>query len=67
MPAGTSDGRLHRRTKPVTPVTFDGTQLRTFAVDHHLQLWIVVTKSSQRDMWMAYDTVGYESALTITS
>jgi hypothetical protein len=48
-------------------VTFDGTQLRTFAVDHHLQLWIVVTKSSQRDMWMAYDTVGYESALTITS
>jgi hypothetical protein len=49
-------------------VTFDfGSQSRTLGADHNLQLWIVVTKSSQRDMWMAYDTVGYESALSITS
>jgi HD-GYP domain-containing protein (c-di-GMP phosphodiesterase class II) len=50
-----------------TPVTFDfGSQLRTLDSSHNLQLWIIVTKSSQRDMWMAYDTVSYESALTIT-
>jgi hypothetical protein len=50
-----------------TPVTFDfGSQSRTFEADHNLQIWIIVTKTSQRDMWMAYDTVGYESALSIT-
>jgi hypothetical protein len=51
-----------------TGVTFDfGSQTRSFATSHRLELWIIVTKASQRDMWMAYDTVGYESALTITT
>jgi hypothetical protein len=51
-----------------TPVTFDfGTQSRSLDASHNLQLWIIVTTSSERDMWLAYDTVGYESALSITS
>ncbi len=51
-----------------TGVTFDfGNQSHSFPASHHLELWIIVTKASERDMWMAYDTVGYESALTITS
>jgi HD domain len=51
-----------------TPVTFDfGNQSRSLDATHNLQLWIIVTKSSERDMWMAYDTAGYESALTIMS
>jgi hypothetical protein len=51
-----------------TPVTFDfGSQSRSVDASHNLQLWIIVTTSSERDMWIAYDTVGYESALTISS
>jgi hypothetical protein len=51
-----------------TPVTFDfGPQSRSLNVSHNLQLWIIATKSSKRDIWIAYDTVGYESALSITS
>ncbi|MEP7203848.1 MAG: HD-GYP domain-containing protein [Ilumatobacteraceae bacterium] len=47
-------------------LTFNfGTQSRTIAASHNLELWIVVT--SGRDMWIAYDTTGYESALTIAS
>jgi hypothetical protein len=49
------------------PRTFDfGRQTRTLAASHNLELWIVVTSGSDHDMWMAYDTVGFESALTIT-
>jgi hypothetical protein len=51
-----------------TPVTFDlGSQSRTLDESHNLQLWIVATTSAERDMWIAYDTVGYESALIITA
>ena len=61
-------GRLHRRQ----PVHGRDLRLRQSIpqlrdASHHLELWIIVTKASERDMWMAYDTVGYESALTITS
>jgi hypothetical protein len=50
-----------------TPVTFDfGSQTRTVAASHNLEVWIIVTSASGHDMWMAYDTVGLESALTIT-
>ena len=51
-----------------TPLTFDfGSHTRTVPASHHLELWIVVTTGSARDMWMAYDTAGYESALTLVS
>ena len=50
------------------PVTFDfGPQTVTLAVSHNLQLWIIVTPASTNDMWMAYDTTGLESALSLTS
>jgi hypothetical protein len=49
-----------------TPQTFDfGSQSRTLAPSHNLELWVIVT--SGRDMWIAYDTIGYESSLTIAS
>jgi hypothetical protein len=49
-----------------TPQTLDfGLQSRTLAGSHNLELWVVVT--SGRDMWIAYDTIGYESTLTIAS
>ncbi|MEY2401029.1 MAG: hypothetical protein QOJ08_1140 [Ilumatobacteraceae bacterium] len=49
------------------PITFDfGAVSRTLAASHNLELWIVVTTNSEREMWMAYDTSYYESALTIT-
>ena len=47
-----------------TAQTFDfGPQSRTLAPSHNLELWVIVT--SERDMWFAYDTIGYASALTI--
>ncbi|HEY0519795.1 MAG TPA: HD-GYP domain-containing protein [Ilumatobacteraceae bacterium] len=50
-----------------TPITFDfGAQTRTIAASHDLELWIIVTTASDHDMFMAYDTTGFESALTIT-
>jgi hypothetical protein len=49
------------------PVTFDfGSQTRTVASSHNLELRIVVPSASERDMWMAYDTTGLDSALNIT-
>jgi HD-GYP domain-containing protein (c-di-GMP phosphodiesterase class II) len=49
------------------PVTFDfGSQTRTVVSSHNLELRIVVTSASERDMWMAYDTTGLDSALNIT-
>jgi hypothetical protein len=54
--------------KGFTPITFDfGSQSRTLPGSHNLELWIVVNSGSERDMWMAYDTIAYESALTITT
>jgi hypothetical protein len=48
-------------------VTFNfGSQTRTLAASHSLEVWIVVTQDSDHDMWMAYDTTGLESALNIT-
>ena len=48
-------------------VTFDfGSQTRTVLASHNLEVWIIVTSASGHDMWMAYDTTGLESALTIT-
>ena len=50
-----------------TQVTFDlGSQSHTVAASHNLELWITVTPGSAHEMWMAYDTTGLESALTIT-
>ncbi|MBK5333627.1 MAG: HD-GYP domain-containing protein [Ilumatobacteraceae bacterium] len=47
--------------------TFDfGSQTRTVAASHNLEVWIIATQDSEHDMWMAYDTTGFESALTIT-
>jgi hypothetical protein len=49
------------------PVTFDfGSQTRTVVSSHNLELRIVVPSASERDMWMAYDTTGLDSALNIT-
>jgi hypothetical protein len=49
------------------PVTFDfGSQTRTVVSSHNLELRIVVPSASDRDMWMAYDTTGLDSALNIT-
>ena len=48
-------------------VTFDfGSHSRTIAASHNLELWITVTPASNHEMWMAYDTAGLDSALTIT-
>jgi len=50
-----------------TQVTFDfGSHSRTLSASHNLELWITVTPASTHDMWMAYDTTGLESVLTIT-
>ena len=49
------------------PVTFDfGPQARTLAASHNLELWIFVTPASTHEMWMAYDTTGLDSALSLT-
>ena len=54
-------------TNQFVPVTFDfGSQTRTVDSSHNLELRIVVPSASERDMWMAYDTIGFESALNIT-
>ena len=48
-------------------VTFNfGSHTRTVAASHNLEVWIIVTQDSEHDMWMAYDTTGFESALNIT-
>ena len=50
-----------------TPVSFDfGSQTRTLSASHNLELWISVPPASAHELWMAYDTTGLESALTIT-
>jgi hypothetical protein len=47
-------------------LTFDfGVQSRTIAATSHLELWITAPKPSKHDVWIAYDTVGYESGLRI--
>jgi hypothetical protein len=47
--------------------TFDfGTVARTIPTTNNLQLWIIATENSTHDMFLAFDTVGFESALTLT-
>ena len=51
-----------------TALTFDfGPQDHVIAPSHRLELWIIDTAASHHHMWIAYDTVGYESALTLNS
>jgi putative nucleotidyltransferase with HDIG domain len=42
-----------------------GSLTRTIPANRNLQLWIIATEDSRHDMWVAYDTVGFESALTL--
>ena len=47
-------------------LTFDfGDQSRTIDPSRHLELWIIVPNPSAHDMWIAYDTIGYESVLRL--
>jgi putative nucleotidyltransferase with HDIG domain len=47
-------------------LTFDfGNQTRSIPASRNLQVWIISTMDSKHDMWLAYDTVGYESTLTL--
>ena len=51
-----------------TAQSFDfGSLSRTIAPSRNLELRITATVGSGHDVWLAYDTVGYESALTLTS
>jgi len=60
MFAGTAD--------QFTALTFDfGPQDHVIAPSNRLELWIIDTAASHHHMWIAYDTVGYESALTLSS
>jgi putative nucleotidyltransferase with HDIG domain len=46
--------------------TFDfGNLVRVVPSARHLQLWVIATLDSKHDMWVAYDTTGYESMLVL--
>jgi hypothetical protein len=40
-------------------------QARTIPTNNNLQLWIIDTEDSKHDMWLAFDTVGFDSALIL--
>jgi hypothetical protein len=50
-----------------SPITFDfGSQNRAIPTSQNLEIWIIDTKVSKHDMWIAYDTTGLRSVLTLS-